>query len=346
MQPSPVLKVRASMKSSAAENLRRFYDVISGETKVLIAISADPDALASAMAVKRLLWRKVSAIDIASINIVKRSDNLTLVKSLGLKIIPLEEVTAGNYGRVVMVDSQPNHNEAFEKIQPQVVIDHHPVTCTKALFEDIRPEYGATSTIMTEYLCAAGITPSAKLATGLLYGIKTDTDDFSRPSAPEDVRAFQFLYPLASKHLVAKIEQAEIDIKFLRYYRLAIERMTRRKDWIFCHLGRVVSADVCVMVADFFLRVASINWSVVSGVVNKRLVVIFRNDGVRKSAGSVAERSFGAYGSAGGHKSMARAEINPDSIEEPLDLKDDAQVQRWLIKRIGACSGYKRHPKS
>lgn len=334
------------MKRSAAENLRRFYDVFSGETKVLIAIMADPDALSSAMAVKRLLWRKVAATDIASINIVKRADNLTLIKSLGLKIIPLEEIAVGKYGRVVMVDSQPGHSEAFKKIEPHVVIDHHPVTCTEAPFIDIRPEYGATATIMTEYLRAAKITPSAKLATGLLYGIKTDTDDFARPSALEDVRAFQFLYPLASKNLVAKIEQAEIDIAFLRYYRLAIERMARRKDWIFCHLGRVVSADVCVMVADFFLRVASINWSVVSGIVNKRLVVIFRNDGIRKSAGTVAERSFGAYGSAGGHKSMARAEITPDLIEEALDLNDDAQVQRWLIRRISATSGYKRRPKT
>ena len=92
------------------------------------------------------------------------------------------------------MDSQPDHHECFAKYTYDAVIDHHPITFSGARFSDIRPEYGATSSIMTQYLRAAGIKPSVKLATGLFFAIKTDTSKFERQTLIEDLRAFQFLF--------------------------------------------------------------------------------------------------------------------------------------------------------
>jgi len=64
------------MALSVSERLRRFYDLFSGEDHILIVINADPDSISSAMAVKRLLWRRVANITISNINIIKRPDNL------------------------------------------------------------------------------------------------------------------------------------------------------------------------------------------------------------------------------------------------------------------------------
>ena len=44
-----------------------------------------------------------------------------------------------------------------------------------------------------------------------------------------------------------------------------------------------------------------------------KAITIIRNDGYRKDAGKLAIRAFGSLGTAGGHKTAARAEI-------PLDL--------------------------
>ncbi len=327
------------MAISSSERLRRFYERLQGADHVLIAINADPDAIASAMAVKRLLWRKGPAITIAHVNVIKRPDNLAMIRLLGVSLTHWKDLGATAFAKVVMLDSQPEHHPSFSGLAPDVIIDHHPVGGTAAPFQDIRPNYGAVSTIMTEYLKAAGIRPSAKLATGLFYGIKTDTNNFQRQALPEDMRAFQYLFRHANTHLARKIENAEIRIDFLKYYRIGISNLRFRKSRAFVHLGAVVSADVCVQLADFFMRVNRITYSIVSGICEGNLVVIFRNDGLRKNAGTLAAQAFGKIGQAGGHKSMARAEVPLDNLPKDLDVHNDALVQRWVMRRVGTDPG-------
>jgi len=233
-----------------------------------------------------------------------------------------------------MVDSQPSHHEAFARFSFDAVIDHHPDTGIKAAFTDIRPEYGATASIMTEYLRAAGIKPSAKLATALLHAIKTDTDNFERHAVNEDIRAFQFLFRYSNIHLSRKIEQADLRLDFLKYFRIALQTMRMHKGRVFVHLGAVANPDVCVVIADFFMRICSVKWSIVSGLYDNKLILIFRNDGLRKDAGKTAKQGFGHLGSAGGHKSMARAEIPVQALDNLRDCSDDRKVLQWIIDRV------------
>ena len=79
------------------------------------------------------------------------------------------------------------------------------------------------------------------------------------------------------------------------------------------------------------MRINSVTWSIVSGTCDKKLVVIFRNDGIRKNAGNVAKNGFGQLGSAGGHKNMARAEIALSDLNDLIDYKDDKKLLRWII---------------
>jgi nanoRNase/pAp phosphatase (c-di-AMP/oligoRNAs hydrolase) len=321
------------MKISASEKLRRFYDQFCGNDHVLIVINADPDSIASAMAVSRLLWRSVLNVTISQINTINRPDNLAMLRLLGVATVPLTGLDVSQFSRTVMVDSQPDHSDLMVDLKPDVIIDHHPETGVKASFLDIRPKYGATASILTEYLRAARIQPSAKLATGLFHAIKTDTDDFKGKTIIEDVRAFQYLFRYANIHLARKIEQADLRFDFLKYFKDALQNMRLRKGKVFVHLGSVVNPDICVIIADFFMRVNSVTWSIVSGSCDKKLVVIFRNDGIRKNAGKVAKESFGHLGSAGGHKNMARAEIALSDLKAYTDYKDEEKLVRWIINR-------------
>ena len=322
------------MPRSAAEKLRRFYDQFEGEDNVLILINADPDAIASAMAVKRLLWRKVSGVTISNINIIKRPDNIAMIHLLGVDLVPVKDIFKDSFSRFVIVDSQPDHNEIFSAYPSHVIIDHHPDTGVSAPFMDIRPKYGATASIMTEYLRAAKIKPSGKLATGLFYAIKTDTDNFVRQTLIEDIRAFQFLYRHSNLNLIHKIEQSELTLDFLKYFKIALVNKRIRKGHIFAYLGPVVNPDICVIIADFFMKISSVNWSIVSGLYRKKLVLVFRNDGLRRDAGKVAKLSFGQIGAAGGHKNMARAEIPLAELKEVVDYKDDKKLLRWIINKV------------
>jgi nanoRNase/pAp phosphatase (c-di-AMP/oligoRNAs hydrolase) len=321
------------MSQSVPEKLRRFYDPFLGNDHVLIVINADPDAIASAMAVSRLLWRKVLNVTISHINTINRPDNLAMIRLLGVTMVPFEEITVDQFSRIVLVDSQPDHNEHMAELRPDVIIDHHPDSGAKAPFLDIRPDYGATATILTEYLRAAKIKPSAKLATGLYHAIKTDTNDFKGQTQIEDVRAFQYLFRHANIHLARKIEKADLRFDLLKYFKIALQNMRRRKGKVYIHLGHVVNPDVCVLIADFFMRVNTVTWSIVSGICDKKLTIIFRNDGIRKNAGKVAKEGFGKLGNAGGHKNMARAEIALNDLKEHVDTRNDKKLLEWIIGR-------------
>jgi nanoRNase/pAp phosphatase (c-di-AMP/oligoRNAs hydrolase) len=321
------------MSQSIPEKLRRFYDQFSGNDHVLIVINADPDAIASAMAVSRLLWRKVLNVTISHINTINRPDNLAMIRLLRVTLVPIKEIEADQFSRVVIVDSQPDHNEYMAALKPDVIIDHHPDSGAKAPFLDIRPHYGATATILTEYLRATKIKPSTKLATGLYHGIKTDTNDFKGQTQIEDVRAFQYLFRHANIHLARKIEKADLRFNLLKYFKIALQNMRRRKGKVYIHLGNVVNPDICVLIADFFMRVNTVTWSIVSGVCDKKLTIIFRNDGIRKNAGKVAKEGFGKLGNAGGHKNMARAEIALNKLKEHVDTHDDNRLLSWIIGR-------------
>ncbi|MCF8068264.1 MAG: DHH family phosphoesterase [Desulfobacterales bacterium] len=323
------------MNAPKNDKLKKFYSRFSGEDQVIIVINADPDAISSAMAVKRLLWRKVAGVTISNVNIITRPDNLAMVRLLSVKLIHFEKIDLSCFSKFIIVDSQQDHNEAFNKFSPDIIIDHHPVTCnSKASFKDIRPQYGATATIMTEYLNAARIKPSAKLATALFLGIKTDTNNFGRHALNEDVVAFQFLFKHANHQLAKKIEQAELRFDMLKYFRRAMRHMHFVNGRMYVDVGPVLSPDICVMIADFFMRVNLVKWSIVSGVYEDKLIIIFRNDGLKKNAGKLAKDSFGQIGSAGGHKSMARAEIDLHVVKDFVSYTDYKTLYLWIRNRI------------
>jgi nanoRNase/pAp phosphatase (c-di-AMP/oligoRNAs hydrolase) len=72
----------------------------------------------------------------------------------------------------------------------------------------------------------------------------------------------------------------------------------------------------------------------VSGTYQGRLIIIVRNDGIRKDAGKFLSKVFGELGPAGGHKAMARAEIPLKNLEGVVQYRDDKALSRWITKRL------------
>ncbi len=326
-----------SKPRSLPEQARKLLAQFGAEDRVLVAITADPDALGASLALKRLLWRRVASITIGRSNEIARPDNQTMTRLLHIPTEPLETLKDKDFSKVVMLDSQPHHNEAFAWLKPQVVIDHHPLNngaLSEVPFVDVRPSYGATCSILTEYLQGAQIKPSPRLATALLFGIKNDTSAFQRPCIAEDIKAFQYLYPMARLTMLRKIEFSEMRVGDLNTLRKALDRATRRKHTMYAHMGSVKSPDNLVQIADFFLKVDVVDSCAVSGVHEGKLVVILRNTGPRTNAGKLAEQAFGHLGSAGGHSAMARAEMPYAKVKELISEPDDESVGRWVRRQI------------
>ena len=328
---------------SQIQRLETFLSLFSTDNRVLIVINADPDAIGSALAVKRLLWRKVSEVKIAHFNKIRRPDNLTLLRLLNIELTFITEIDEHHFNRFVVVDSQPDHHECFAMFAYDAIIDHHPLSCDSGRFNDIRPDYGACSTMLTEYIKAAGIKPSQPLATALLMGIKTDTGGFSRQTSLEDIRAFQFLYKYANPCIITRIEQAEFKENDLDFIAAAIKKKEIINHRIYAHTDTIANPDQCVITADFFMKTESANWSIVSGIYKDTLIIIMRNDGLRKSAGNTAKQAFGHIGSAGGHQTMARVEIKMEEIETFFGSSNIAeqQIADWVVDQVEANAGVK-----
>jgi nanoRNase/pAp phosphatase (c-di-AMP/oligoRNAs hydrolase) len=316
-----------------AEKLKRLLERVAPDDTVAILINADPDAMSSAVALQRLFWRRVKKTSVFRTNVIKRADNLAMIKLLNIKQQHIRKLNPAHISKWVIVDSQPQHNEALSKFRFDIIIDHHPPhPASVAPFVDIREEYGATATMMTEYLRAAKITPSPRLATALFYGIKTDTDNFVRASIPNDINAFRYLYPYTNIQIVKMIESSEMTRKSLNSFRTALENLVFYRDKAYIHMGKVNDPDILVILADFFLKLVETTWCIVSGVYGQKLIVIFRNAGFRLDAGKVAQKLFGQWGPAGGHKSAARAEIPMEAI--PLPSQEEPGLKEFLLTQI------------
>ena len=323
------------------EKLNQFFSLFKAGSKVLIVIKADPDSIASAMAVKRLLWRKVSEVCIAYFNKISRPDNLAMIEYTESGLVLLDDIKKENFDQFVVVDSQPDHNDRFSEFSYDAIIDHHPLTCDKATYVDIRSDYGACSTIMTQYINSKKIKPSAKLAAALMLGIKTDTSDFTRQASLKDIRAFQYLYQFADNNIVIKVERAAFTQEDLDFLGSAIKQRKLIHNRVFFHAGNITKPDELVVVADFFLTIVKVNWSVISGVYENKLIIVIRNDGLRKGAGNTAKEAFSMYGSAGGHKTMARAELDLKLIYKEIKSVNKKALGDWIISAIEKTAGKK-----
>ncbi len=315
---------------TAKERLQAFWGIFDKDDDVLIVINADPDALACAMAIKRLLRYRVKCAMIAHPNEIRRLNNVSMVERLKIPLERLNNVKLSDYTKFVLVDSQPNHLPCFEKIPFNAIIDHHPIGGDwQADFVDIRSDYGAASTMMVEYLRAASMKPSVALATALFYAIKVDTQNFEKKGGLADGISFRYLFNIANRNLVRKFELTDLRRSEIKYFAEALSALKYSKRRYYSHVGRVRSPDVLVIIADFLNHVGEIDWVFVSGIHGEKLVVIFRCDGYRKSAGKLAARIFGSLGSAGGHKDSARAEVPLKN----LDI-DEKEFTTQTLKRL------------
>ncbi len=306
---------------------------------VLIYGSPDPDAVASAMALRELLnqTKPLSRCVFFATEHVIRYQNAEFIKEMKVDIEMLDKNRLKEFRLIAVVDAQPTFfGDALGDIKPQIVLDHHPCrTVWHASLADVRSDYGALATMMTEYLLVAKTRIPKRLYTALLYGIRSDTNNFERDVKLEDIGAYYFNFMRANRQLVRRIELNQVPDRFLKYFMSVYSHKKRFRERVVSFLGSVESADACVQVADFYIRIINVFHVVIAGLVKDRLIIIFRGDGYRHDCGAIAIRSFGSLGTAGGHRSAARVEIQLDRLKAVLgDNLSDESISNFLVQQL------------
>ena len=298
-------------RSLTRARVQQYQRYFADAERVLIMLhnDPDPDAMASGLALRNILRRTKTTAIIGAFQGVTRPENLRMVNLLDIHVESINPESLKEYERIAMVDVQPHYfGDLIERVD--LVIDHHPEQPGyTAVFKDIRPDYGSTSTILTEHLRAVDVNISERTATAMLYAIKSDTLFFSRSTNRVDLEAFSYLYPLSDAAMIRKMEGAEITVERLEYVMKAYQSGNLTGQVFCAFVGTSTREDFIPYVADFFLQLEDVKWTIIAGVVNDTLVVSVRNLGYTKNAGEFVRRIFADIGSAGGHRAMAKAVV-------------------------------------
>jgi nanoRNase/pAp phosphatase (c-di-AMP/oligoRNAs hydrolase) len=270
----------------------------------------DPDALASAAALRYLaksLVKKEATIGLGGF--VGRAENRAMVRYLNIPLVPISDLPLrAPDALIALVDTQPGrqNNSLPDDLPPSIVIDHHPQYSSfkDVPFADMRDGYGATSTILTEYLMASRLPVDTKIATALFYGIMAETQDLGREASQPDMAATHFLYPHANKRRLAKIENARVPREYFAAFRAAIEAAVIYDRAIVSILGSIRYPDMVAEMADFLMRLDEVEWAAAIGKYENALYVSLRTTHRDVNAGDLLQRVLGSD-HAGGHDMIA-----------------------------------------
>jgi nanoRNase/pAp phosphatase (c-di-AMP/oligoRNAs hydrolase) len=309
-----------------------------GRVVILPHDNPDPDALASA-ATLRYLLRELARRDavIAQGGIVGRAENRAMITYLNIDLVSVADIEFGSETLVALVDTQPGraNNSLPEGVVSTAVIDHHPAYADfpGVPFVDLRSNYGATSTILSEYLRESRLAVDPKVATALFYGINAETQDLGREATPADVAASQFLYPYANKRRLSKIENARVPKEYFRGFRDAIEEAQIYGRIVISVLHEVQYPDMVAEVADFLLRLDQVEWAVAMGYYNKHLYVSLRTSLRDINAGETLRKALGSK-SAGGHDMIAGGRVRVEEGGIAIE-KIAVKIKERLLKALG-----------
>jgi nanoRNase/pAp phosphatase (c-di-AMP/oligoRNAs hydrolase) len=209
-------------------------------------------------------------------------ENRALVKLLGVelrKIKSIKDVAHVDYLAFVDAhDLDPDLTDA-DGLEVLTIVDHHRAhTPPKARFVDLRLDAAATATIFVEYLAElapldADVEEDRRIATALMHGLATDTDDFVLARAA-DFRAASALSEVCDRDLLADLSRRLIAPSAMDVISRALSALNVRRNFAMSGVGFIpdTERDTIAQAADFLVRREDIDTVVVYGVVGDRFI--------------------------------------------------------------------------
>lgn len=308
-----------------------------GTLLILMHDYPDPDALASSLVLSYLVRNRYGLrTHIAYGGLITRAENRALVQQLEMKLTHVNKIRWNRYPCIAMVDTQPafsNHSLPID-ISPIIVIDHHPGREPfQADYVDVRIKYGASATILLEYLKAAELEVPVDISTAVAYAIRSETQELGRDASAADINAYLFVYPKANKRKLAKINNPKLTKTYFALLHTALQKAKVFRHLTHVHLGNVASPEFVPQIADFLLRHEHIGWSIATGRFDKQLFISVRCNFANANAGKMLEKIVGNMGYAGGHAKIAGGQVPFNSQkDEDWQALEDVIIARFLRK--------------
>jgi nanoRNase/pAp phosphatase (c-di-AMP/oligoRNAs hydrolase) len=302
---------------------------------IIVHNNPDPDSVASAIALKHLLKVKgYKRVRIFYDGLVGRAENQAMIRTLKISLSKTKNMAPRKERQLILVDCQPyTGNVTLPKNTALVgVIDHHPLSrkTSKVLYRDIRPECGASSTIIYEYFVSTGTPIPKNIATALFHAIYSETQSLGREGSQADKNAYLSLLPQISFSQLSKIQFPAISKDFVCHLSDVLVNTFYYKNLTGVILDQLPYPDFVAGMADFLLRIRNITWSICIGCHKNVIHVSLRTSNIDANASKVIKRIIPRYGTAGGHDMIAGAQVKIDLRKK----KNIGSIKKEIVRKM------------
>lgn len=327
-----------SLMLQTRSRVRELLGVLKGRRRILVLShnNPDPDSMGGAFGLRFLLEKQLQVPTAFGYRgDVFRAENIEMVRSLGIGMVPVDELDLERFDGLVVVDTQPGfgHTILPEGLEVDGVIDHHVPQVEDpriGRFRDVRTDVGATCSIVTGYLIDLGMDIPPRVATALLYGIRTDTADLSRNTSDLDEQAYLRLMVQADRKALARITRPSLPKDYFRVFRKALNETRIYGRVVLCSLGRTDNPEHVAELADFLLRLQGAEWVVTGGLYQGSYYISVRAKHYGRDAWSLLKEVMKGEGSFGGHGTVGGGSV-PVADGSARGLR---RLERRLMKNL------------
>ena len=307
------------------------------QVAVIMHDNPDPDAIASGWAVSVLVEEKLGLpVRVVGGGAIVRAENRHMVDLLQPPIELIDSFEFSDRTAMVLVDCSPAATNQLlwsSGIGPVGVIDHHANGKFSAglQFVDLRPDVAASASITAGYLREQELEPGFKLATALIYAIRTETMGYETTYSVLDRSILPWLTERGDPALLAEIENAPLSRAYYGDLVLALQNTFLYEDTALCFLPHAEGIEIVGEVADTVIRCDKIRRVLCAAVVGKDLYFSARTATDAGHAAKLLQQTLAGLGGAGGHAHRAGGKISQVASGKHIteDLGSELR-QRWL----------------
>ncbi len=340
-QAQAVLPETSLIEKNAIDLLRFIKEKASRFSPLLIMTHnyPDPDALASAHALAYLAEQgaKVKSRIVYG-GSIGRGENKAMVRHLRMPVFKLKKSDLKKYANVALIDTQPdfeNHACPARK-HIALVLDQHPsVKKPDADLVIVNVDCGATSVILTRALLISGLEIPKPIATALVYGILSDTQDLHRVERHEIIETYLDILPYCDMKILTKIQNPAKSIIFFKTLRYALNEAKLCRGLVMVHLGAIPHPDLVSEIADFILGSNVATRALCTGRCLDKLHISFRTRKPEDDAPKILRNSVEDPSQAGGHDSIAGGtfKVSSDPLS-PLWKEKETKLTQKLLRQL------------
>lgn len=308
----------------------RLQQVLSKQSAVTVLMhpNPDPDAMACAMGIAEIARGVGTDVTLQYPGEIRHQENRAFRTVLDLEFEHVESATGLASDAVVLVDhNTPRGFTGAQMVEPLAVVDHHPGNGGGTAFTDVRTDYGAASTIVAEYLAEIGaevdpdesapaVAVSPELATGLVYGVQSDTNHLTKGCSAADFDACSYLFSGIDEDLLDRIANPQVSDDVLQIKARAITQKRVEGSFAICDVGEIGNVDAIPQAADELMQLEGVTAVVVYGRRDGTLHLSGRSRDDRVHMGETLRHAVSdiPMANAGGHARMGGGQLSVEHM--------------------------------